>query len=232
MIKSVIVLISLVLLLEARENPFFPSKNSKNLIITTNQIQKHEPLKRASISLPSSARIIREVSVEYVNLDGSVERKAISLDNSIDWHLPLFVSQSFEEKKMPETVQVMPSADVEQVVTNTVAVAPKPVPKPVETLRKIIDLDFIKISILGKKMFLETKDETVRNFMLVEPHRIVIDFLEDCDFKSVEKSVENSIFKKVRIGEHAGYYRVVVELDGQYQYNFNKSKEGYILDCY
>jgi hypothetical protein len=47
--------------------------------------------------------------------------------------------------------------------------------------------------------------------------------------KSYVKKIPNSIFKEVRIGNHDGYYRVVVELDGLYRYDFKKVVDGYII---
>ncbi|MDY0238878.1 MAG: AMIN domain-containing protein, partial [Campylobacterales bacterium] len=44
------------------------------------------------------------------------------------------------------------------------------------------------------------------------------------------KDNKNSIFSKIRVGNHAGYYRAVIELDGLYRYNMQKIPDGYILN--
>lgn len=214
MFKSVILLLSLILFLNARENPFFPSKDSQDLFITSNQIQKHEQLKRATITLPSSARIIKELSVEYVNLDGSIERKSISLDNSIDWHLPLFISQSYSDDMINPRM------------------APIKKEKKEEEFKKIAAYQFISFFSKEKTLKIVTQDKKIRNFMLVDPYRLVIDFKQNYDFRSFEKNIKNSIFKTIRIGNHKGYYRVVVELDGQYKCDFKKDTDSYLLNCY
>jgi hypothetical protein len=58
-----------------------------------------EPLKRATIAISSQARVIKKVTVEFKNLDGSIESKSIDLDNAIDWHLPLFISQKYTQSR-------------------------------------------------------------------------------------------------------------------------------------
>ncbi|WP_345979809.1 AMIN domain-containing protein [Sulfurimonas sp. HSL3-2] len=217
MFKSIVLLISLILSLNARENPFFPTQDSQNLSISTNKVKQHDPLKRATITLPSSARIVREVSVEYINLDGSIEKKSISLDNSIDWHLPIFISQSY---------------------TNDTAEKEHPILKEQSTVKKeqefkkIADYEFISFAVSGKKLKIMTKDKKIRSFMLLDPYRIVVDFKRDADFRSYQKKFKRSIYKNVRIGNHKGYYRVVIELDGQYKYDLKKDDNSYILDCY
>ncbi|MBU0631733.1 AMIN domain-containing protein [bacterium] len=227
---------SLILWLDARENPFFPSDDSQNLFISTNQVQQHEQLSRAALTLPSSARILREVSVEYVNLDGSVERKSISLDNAVDWHLPIFVSQSYtnDAPMQQKTMAVKPTEKMsDTAVKNTVAPVKKSPPvKNDDTFHPIANYDFIAFLSKYNTMKIVTEDNSIRDFMLVDPYRIIIDFKEDYDFKSLQQDIKDSVFTKIRVGNHDGYYRVVIELDGQYKYDLKKDKDGYILHCY
>ena len=215
MFRGVIFLSFMIYSLFARENPFFPVKDSQDLSITSNQIEKHQQLSQASISLPSSARVVREITVEYINLDGTVDKKIIPLDNSIDWHLPLVVSQA--DSTASTTVQKNAMQKKEE---------------PLSANIKSIDFKFISFSIQNKKLKIFTKDKSIRNFILVAPYRIVADFKNDYDFRQYEKSLSGSIFKTLRIGNHDGYYRVVAELDGQYKYKFTKESDGYLIDCY
>ncbi len=69
----------------------------------------------------------------------------------------------------------------------------------------------------------------LRNFLLVNPHRIVMDFKRDTDIRSYIKKYPKDIFRSVRIGGHKGYYRVVVELDGHYRYSMKKTSDGYVI---
>ena len=94
MIKIVVLIVLFFYTLQARENPFFFDSSLKQFPYTSNSDKNLPPLKRAAITLPSKARIIEKVTVSYKTLDGSVEEKSIILGNSIDWHLPIFISQS------------------------------------------------------------------------------------------------------------------------------------------
>ena len=207
--KHLLFILLIPIFLFSRENPFFPADNAEDIPLTTNQIENIEPLKRATIKLPSTARTIESVTVKYKNLDGSISSKKIQLHNSIDWHLPLFISQNYDAS--PERTLYKKREKVAKY-------------------KKIASLDFISFYADGKKLKVVTEDKMLRNFLLVKPHRIVCDFQRDTDFGSFVKRVSApSLFKKIRIGTHSGYYRVVIELDGYYQYKVKKSSSGYIF---
>lgn len=192
----------------ARENPFFPSEGEKDIPITNNKQEITPPLKRAALSLPSKARLIKKVSVTYENLDGSIEEKSIELDNSIDWHLPLFISQNFmQSEKKEEPV--------------------KEVKKESEEFVKIASIKFIDFYMMQKVLKISTQDSMIRSFLLVNPHRIVCDFKADRDFKSYIRKINKGFIKKIRVGNHLGYYRVVIELDGYYRYKLKRSETSY-----
>jgi len=190
--------------LEARENPFFPVGGEKEIMFSSNLDSSLPPLKRAAISLPTSARVIESVTVAYKNLDGSVEEKSIVLQNTIDWHLPIFISQSYLQNQ---------ETDIQK--------------KQKTNYKEIASIKHAKFLSSGKNLKIITEDTIERDFLLVKPHRIVLDFKKDTNLKSYVKSNPKSIFKKIRIGNHSGYYRVVIELDGYYRYKFKSTKNGY-----
>jgi len=91
-------------------------------------------------------------------------------------------------------------------------------------------LPFISFYAEAKKLKVVTKDKLLRDFLLVKPHRIVCDFSRQIDIRSYVKSIKKPfLFKKIRVGTHKGYYRVVIELDGYYQYKVKKTSSGYIF---
>jgi len=194
----------------ARENPFFPVDSSSTLSITTNQTQNLPPLKRVNLKLPSTARVIEKVTVEYKNLDGSLAKKSLDLEHSIDWHLPIAISQS---------------SDV--TVVKKVHLSKKSVYK------RLFSLKFITLYANAKRLKIVTKDKLLRNFLLVQPNRIVCDFKRDVDIKGYSKNLRKTpFFKKIRIGTHEGYYRVVVRLDGYYQYTMQEKPYGYLFNLH
>ena len=196
--------------LQARENPFFPAQGEKDITLSSNENRGKEPLKRAAVSLPPQARILQKVTLEFKNLDGSIETKSIELSNSIDWHLPIFITQSYEE----------PSTTPPQISSANASAK----------FKQIASIKYITLSTMGKSLKLATSDEALRDFLLLNPHRIVIDFKKETDIKSYIKTIPQNVFKEVRIGNHKGYYRVVVELDGYYRYTLKKIPGGYLVE--
>ncbi len=205
MIKVFTLTVFLLLSLESRENPFFPSVGEKDIPYTSNQVKTIPSLKRATIELPPQARVLQKVTIEYKSLDGSVEKKTIVLNNSVDWHLPIFISQNYAA-----------SSTSHKKTKNL-------------KFKKVATSKYCSFFTSGKTLKIVTKDKIIRNFLLVEPHRIVVDFKRDASIKSLIKNNKNNIFTKVRVGNHDGYYRAVIELDGYYRYKVKKVSNGYVF---
>lgn len=207
MIKIFVLLLLFVFSLNARENPFFPSTGEADITHTSNKVSTITPLKRATITLPSSSRTLESVTLKYKNLDGSIQEKSVELGNSIDWHLPIFISQSIGG------------------VVNSASQIRK------TQYKKIAGVKFISLYESDRVLKLKTKDKLIRNFLLTKPHRIVCDFKRDINLRSYEKVInkKNSIISKVRLGNHKGYYRVVIELDGYYRYKLEELQNGYLF---
>lgn len=200
-------LLALFFSLHGRENPFFPADELGNIPVTSNKITSYPPLKRAAITLPDQARVLQEVTIKYKNLDGSVESKSIQVEHAVDWHIPLFISQSY-------------SSDSEKKSTvNTTKKSSKK--------RETIPFNFIDLKFSELSVDAVTKDSLLRHFIMVNPHRIVLDFKRDANFLSYAKDVKTIPFKNVRIGNHDGYYRVVISLDGRYRYSVTPKENRY-----
>jgi len=211
LIKVIFISFFLFIISDARENPFFPAKGEKDIPYTSNSVKKLEPLKQSSITLPSSARVIKKVTIEYENLDASVEKKSIELDNTVDWHLPIFISQSYSQNETKELEKT-------------------PIKKTKIKYKEIASIKYAKFLSSNKTLKVLTNDKIIRNFLLVKPHRIVMDFKRDAKLKSYEKENKDGVFCKVRVGNHAGYYRAVIELDGLYRYKMQKLPDGYVFN--
>lgn len=194
----------IVMTLDARENPFFPDQSIESMPITSNHINTYPLLKRAAISLPDQARVLEEVTISYKTLDGSIEKKSLKVNRSVDWHIPLFISQSYA------------SSDEDRVVS-----------KPLKSQN--VRFKFIDFQISDKTIQIKTDDKLIRNFLLVNPHRIVLDFERDANFLSYGKSLSTQPFTQLRIGNHDGYYRVVISLDGRYRYGLESTHTGYAI---
>jgi len=209
-IKVLLLSLLVFVSIHARVNPFFSSNGEEDIPYTSNKDKRLLPLKRAAITLPTHARVIESVTVNYKSLDGSQESKSIELDNSVDWHLPIFISQNYSQSQNS-------------------AVVPKKNKKK-KIYKKLTSIKYASFKSSGKKLKIITNDKIIRNFLLVEPHRIVVDFEKDVSLKSHVKKFKNSIFTKIRVGNHSGYYRAVIELDGLYRYKMKKISDGYIFE--
>ena len=206
MIRKLLLLITLLVSLYGRENPFFPSVGEEDLLITSNKDMGLPKLKRVTLSLPSDARVVESITVNYKNLDGSKSTKKITLQNSIDWHLPLFISQNYLQVEKTQKQ--------------------KKATKSSTKYKKIGQIKYATFLNANKVLKVVTQDKMIRNFTLVKPHRVVLDFKKNVHLKSYSKS-NNTIFKKIKVGNHDGYYRVVIELDGYYNLEVKKSYDGY-----
>jgi AMIN domain-containing protein len=188
-----------------RDNPFFPSDPTKQQTPTTNRVENLKPFTTQTLSLPNSARAVKKISITYLNLDGSISSEELELNNAIDWHEPFVVSQKGTKQDGLKKKQAK---------------------------AKTIDAKFIQFEPLDRSIKIETKDKILRNFMLTSPHRIVLDFSRDTSFKPKYFKVTEIPFKQIRMGNHDKYYRVVIELDGAYNYKLQTSKDSYTIVCF
>ena len=95
---------------------------------------------------------------------------------------------------------------------------------------KILSFPTFKLYIKHKKLFFETKDRLLRVFFLAAPFRLVVDFKRKVNFLTIQKVVKNSFVKKVVVGSHSGFYRVVIYFDAKYSYNVKKDINGVLIE--
>jgi hypothetical protein len=82
-----------------------------------------------------------------------------------------------------------------------------------------------------KKIFIQTKDKLLRAFFLIAPFRLVLDFRGVSNFPTIRKKIQTFI-KKVVVGSHGNFYRVVIYLDANYKYKIKKMDEGIEIDFF
>lgn len=194
--------------LAARENPFFPVAGSDLPNYSTNQVKKPKPFQSIEIEVPDSVRILKSVTLTCENLDGSVTKKEIPINKSIDWHNKIVISQ---QKKMP----------TRRICKNNKKISPH--------FKKIAKEPFISFYGYEKELKIITADRLLRHFKLVKPERIVLDFKRSTDFRTNSFSGTGP-FEKITLGNHNGYYRVVIKLDGRYTFHIRPVKQGYLLN--
>jgi hypothetical protein len=223
-VKILLIAFIIIGILDARENPFFPSDGEKDIPYTTNESAVVLPLKKATIALPPQARVLQGVTIQYKNLDGSQENKTIQLENSVDWHKPIFISQNYSSNDNPQEENVKKDSEKKEIVKTEEHVV-----KNGDKYQKIASFEYASFFSSEKYFKIVTNDKIIRSFLLVQPHRIVIDFKSSKDVKFYEQDITENVFTKIRVGNHDGYYRVVIELDGYYRYNVKNSDDSYIF---
>lgn len=196
---SLILSLLLISSLSGRENPFFALDPTKSQKVTTNLIESKVPLKSLDYTLPDQARILKEITFTIQNVDGSIETKKMVVDQSVDWHRPLSISQSGT---------VMSKGAIQKQSATT-------------------SFGFISFDVEGKSLIIKTSDALSRHFVLSDPNRIVLDFKRDAAFRAEEKSLNAGPYKNVMLSNHGKFVRATITLDGRYNYSLNK-KEGFI----
>lgn len=202
--RSLLLSLLLLLPLSARENPFFTAKPSEIKTVTSNIPDSKPQLTSASYTLPNQARILKEVTFTIQNIDGSIEKRTMQIDQSIDWHRSLTISQSNHTATAP-------------LLNNNGASS--------------ANFGFIRFDTKGKYMSIKTTDQLVRHFVLSSPNRIILDFKRNTAFQSTEKELNSAPFLNVSLGNHGKFARVTITLDGRYNYVLNKTGELISITC-
>lgn len=186
-----------------RENPFFALDPSKTQKTTSNVIESKSPLNSVSYTLPDQSRVLKEVTFTIQNVDGSIENRKIVIDQSVDWHRPIQLSQSGAVSAKTPTPKTSSSAD----------------------------FGFIRFTTNGKTLTINTTDPLSRHFVLSDPNRIVLDFKRSASFRAEEKSLNSAPFKSVMMSNHSKFVRATITLDGRYSYALNQSGNSITVIC-
>ncbi|GMB96237.1 AMIN domain-containing protein [Helicobacter sp. NHP22-001] len=80
----------LLMALVARENPFEPSRNVGQTALGD---EVPDYFRYVNVNLPSTARILTKVTLTYKTLDASTHTESVDVNQRIDWHYPIKVTQ-------------------------------------------------------------------------------------------------------------------------------------------
>lgn len=188
----------------ARENPFFSTEESSTTPISSNTVIHKPPLTSMTYHFPDQARVLKEVIFTFQNVDGSFETRKLQIDQSIDWHHPLVLSQYANQATEGHTALSNASN---------------------------ANHEFIRFVPSGKRISLLTKDAVIRSFSLGDPNSIIIDFKHTASFKSYEKALSASPYNKVKVTYHGKFARAIVTLDGRYECSVSKTDQGATIIC-
>lgn len=218
--KFLLLLLSCIFSFGAKDNPFAPPQEISKDIYENN-------FERKDVVFNSDARILKKISITYITLDGSEKSISLDVNESIDWHN----TYAFVRSKNSPSTAPMPDAPV---------TAPEHFNLSGEinsTLNVEIPTDngklqeFISFASYKNKIKLLTQDKMISNFAVGNPSKIVLDFKKDANFTTKSLRLKmGSPFNRLIIGSHKGYYRLVIYLDGKYNYKIEKDSSGYIIN--
>ena len=90
-------------------------------------------------------------------------------------------------------------------------------------------LPFLSLEVGRKSLKIVTKDKKIRSFHLSRPFKVALDFKREAGFLTKHIALNRAPFISIDIGNHNGYYRVVLTLDAPYRYKIEKAEDGYIV---
>ncbi len=134
----------------------------------------------------------------------------------------IFVYQSLNGDEKQKSVNINKNIDFHSPIIVT--------HKPKQFSLDEYDFANFKLFIKNKKFFIQTKDKLIRTFFLAEPFRLVLDFKKNVYFLTIQKIIKNSFIKKVAVGAHSGFYRIVIYFDAKYFYKIIKKDEGLLIE--
>ena len=223
--KRVILLASCVMVLLARENPFVPDDINATTLNSTNISQNSPKLDKIIAKFPSDARELVSATFNYKSIDGSIKQNSIDSNASFDWHDDIIISSQSPVTNETTTDEQTKQATAKKAAPKLLSVPPKIEPP----LDSVSFMDFIKFDIFNSKIEIINQDRLIRDFIINKPDKIVMDFNKNSEFNTQTIKVHKGPLKKITIGAHKGYYRVVLFLDGNYHYGLRQSGNGYTL---
>lgn len=194
--KSIILTAAAIMLLEARENPFFPSNQNQTTPVSSNVLEEKPRLQTLHYQLPDQARVLKEVTLTYQNIDGSIETKNISVEKGIDWHHPIVIGQS-PSSGAPATANTSKASKA--------------------------DFGFIRFDTNQKTLSIRGNAPLLRHFALTSPNRIIIDFKHTEPFKTQNIELNAAPYQSVQVTYHKDFSRATIYLDGRYRYTFENN---------
>lgn len=227
-------LCSMLSLTLARENPFAIAMDPASVGKTTQIKEQRSEFNSTQISLPSSARILKSASVTFQNLDGSISEEIVAIEQDVDWHYPLVLLPQKPKPQEPTTTQApivvqSPKAEPKKEVSvNTLETPTKGI--VVKSFTRVVLNETIEFEISDNRIMIYTKDKKIRDFLISQPYKVVVDFEKSQgSFTTKTAEFSKAPFVSATLGNHDGFYRIAIVLDGHYRYDIAPIDGGYVI---
>lgn len=234
---GILLCLCMISLTHARENPFVASQEPSGK--TTQLLLKKNEFNSTKLTLPSSARVLKSVSVVFQNLDGSINEEVVGIDQDVDWHYPLVLSI---QKPLLQEVPLSPAPAIstpkapDKNSSKTLSVNVPPTYVQETTLKPAgrMTLDTgISIEVIDAyRIRIYTPHTKLRDFMVTAPYKIAIDFEKKGQnpFATKSTKIAKPPFISAMLGNHDGFYRIAITLDGHYRYDVVRTEDGYMVN--
>ncbi len=100
--------------------------------------------------------------------------------------------------------------------------------KPILTQKNYSFAKNISFSVSSNTIIVNTNDKLIRDFTVLKPQKIVLDFKSNKSFYTKTLDISRPPFKNVTFGSHKGFYRASFLLDSPYKYRLEK-KAGKVI---
>lgn len=223
----------------ARENPFAVAMDPSLVGRTTQIKEERVEFNSTKITLPSSARILKSASVTFQNIDGSISEEIVGIEQDVDWHHPLILStqkpQRLQEATTNSAQSPLAKTPVQTSKKGEIKKEDKPSMTPqadvaVKSFSRVVLSEGIELEIADNSVMIYTKEKKVRDFIVSNPYKIVVDFSkEKSSFVTKLAEFSKAPFVSAVLGNHDGFYRIAITLDGHYRYDIKPAEGGYFI---
>lgn len=230
--KGFLLFISLFLF--ARENPFVPIVNINN----PSPIEEIKELQKIAFNVPSDARILNKIKLIYTNVDGTLKEYEIDVNQGLDWHkvYMLLDARELSIKEDKEQKTELKVEDKIKLALNKEEEKEQPIKTPeiVEEVKQYKPLEYtfsndFNVILDKKNIHIKTHNNLLREFSLKNPNRIVMDFKTNYVLQNKHFKMETDYVDEIYSGVHRNFYRLVIKLDGIYDYDIQKNVGEYII---
>lgn len=230
--KGFLLFISLFLF--ARENPFVPIVNINN----PSPIEEIKELQKIAFNVPSDARILNKIKLIYTNVDGTLKEYEIDVNQGLDWHkvYMLLDARELSIKEDKEQKTELKVEDKIKLALNKEEEKEQPIKTPeiVEEVTQYKPLEYtfsndFNVILDKKNIHIKTHNNLLREFSLKNPNRIVMDFKTNYVLQNKHFKMETDYVDEIYSGVHRNFYRLVIKLDGIYDYDIQKNVGEYII---
>ncbi|WP_295739766.1 AMIN domain-containing protein [uncultured Helicobacter sp.] len=78
-------------------------------------------------------------------------------------------------------------------------------------------------------IFIATRKKMLRDFVLPEPYRLVLDIEGVKSNESQKIKLDKKYFSDAEISTHEGFYRISIGLDGRYKHTIKPQRDGFVI---